>query len=113
MPHEPFASLDALLAPETLGELAGSAIDSVRQLPFAGGHSASGSRFFTVETNDGSGPRFVVKRVSREWDWIMRATDDHVGRETLAWTSGLLDQLPPKSPTRSSPPPGMGMAGRF
>ena len=68
MPHEPFANLDELLSPQTLGELAGSAITSVRQLPFAGGHSASGSRFFAVETNDGHGPRFVVKRVSREWD---------------------------------------------
>ena len=96
MPHEPFANLDELLAPETLSELTGSAVNSVRQLPFAGGHSASGSRFFAVETNDGHGPRFIVKRVSREWDWIMRATDDRLGREALAWTSGLLDHLPPE-----------------
>jgi hypothetical protein len=36
----------------------------------------------------------VLKRVSREWDWIMRATGDDQGREALAWTSGLLDRLP-------------------
>jgi hypothetical protein len=38
----------------------------------------------------------VVKRVSGEWDWIMRATDDRLGREALVWTSGLLDRLPPE-----------------
>jgi hypothetical protein len=96
MRHEPFASLDALLAPETLSQLVGDTITSVRRLTFAGGHSASGSRFFAVETNDGHGPRFVVKRVSSEWDWIMRATDDRLGREALVWTSGLLDRLPPE-----------------
>ena len=95
MQHEPLSSLDELLAPETLSQLVGDTITSVRHLPFAGGHSASGSRFLAVETNDGFGPRFVVKRVSTEWDWIMRATDDRVGREALAWTSGLLDRLPP------------------
>jgi hypothetical protein len=96
MPHEPFASLDELLAPETLSELAGSAIGSVRCLPITGGHSASGSHLLAIETNDGEGPRLVLKRVSREWDWIMRATGDDRGREALAWTSGLLDRLPPE-----------------
>jgi hypothetical protein len=94
MRHELLASLDELISPQTLSQLAGSAVTSRRQLPFAGGHSASGSRFFAVETNDGDGPRFVVKRISREWDWIMRATDDNRGREALAWTSGLFDRLP-------------------
>ena len=112
MPHEPLACLDELLLPQTLGELAGSAITSVRQLPFAGGHSASGSRFLAVETNDGRGPRFVVKRVSSEWDWIMRATDDRLGREALAWSSGLLDRLPPEvtHPTVAAARDGDGWA---
>ena len=66
MRHELFASLDELLGPETLSGLVGLAITSVQQMSFAGGHSASGSRFFAVGTNDGLGPRFVVKRISRE-----------------------------------------------
>jgi hypothetical protein len=96
MPHKPFANLDALLTPETLSNLAGSAIGSVRSLPLIGGHAASGSHLLAIETNGGKGPRFVVKRASSDWDWIMRATDDRVGREALAWTSGLLDRLPPE-----------------
>jgi hypothetical protein len=96
MRHEPFASFDELLAPETLSELAGCAIACVRCLPFVGGHSASGSRFLAVETNDGQGPRFVVKVSSPACDWIVRGTADHCGREVLVWTTGLLDRLPPE-----------------
>lgn len=96
MQHEPFASMDELLAAETLSALARATIDAARRLPFSRGHAASGSHLFAIETNGGEGPRFVVKRVSPEWDWIMRATDDRVGREALAWSSGMLDRLPPE-----------------
>src|SRR5688572_33228882 len=94
MQHEPLGSLDDLLAPETLSRLVGSTITSARRLPFTGGHSASGSSFLSVETNDGRGPRFIVKRSSPACDWIVRATADELGREVLVWTSGLLDRLP-------------------
>ena len=95
MCHTPFASLDELLAPETLSRLVGCSIASARRRPFVGGHSASGSSFLAIETNGGQGPRFVVKLSSPECDWIMRATADERGREVLVWTTGLLDQLPP------------------
>lgn len=94
--HVPFASLEDLLSPEALGELAAAPVDDVRRIPLSAGHAASGNPLLAVETNGGVGPRFVVKRVSPEWDWIMRATDDREGREALAWTSGLLDRLPPE-----------------
>jgi hypothetical protein len=96
MCHTPFASLDDLLAPETLSRLIGLPIVSARRLPFAGGDSASGSRFLAIETNDGQGPRFVVKLSSPKCDWIVRATADCRGREVLVWESGLLDRLPPE-----------------
>jgi hypothetical protein len=96
VPHHTFVSLDELLAPRTLSQLARIAISTVRREPFTGGNTASGSHLLAIETNHGCGPRFVVKRVSREWDWIMRATDDRVGREALTWSSGLLDRLPPE-----------------
>ena len=96
MHHEPFASLDELLAPATLTALCHEPVQSVRRAPFTGGHSASGSSFLAVETNDGDGPRFVVKLSSPDCDWIVRATGDTAGREVLVWTSGLLDRLPPE-----------------
>ena len=97
MRHQPEGSLDELLAPATLSRLSGQPVTSVCCLPFLGAaDSCSGSRFLHVETNQGRGPRFVVKRISREWDWIMRATADDRGREALVWTTGLLDRLPPE-----------------
>nr|MBA3417078.1 phosphotransferase [Chloroflexia bacterium] len=96
MRHEPYATLDELLAPETLSRLSGAAVSSVRREPFVGGHSASGSGFLALSTNEGSGPRFVVKLSSPACDWIVRATGDTQGREVLVWTSGLLDRLPPE-----------------
>jgi len=96
MRHELFTSLDELLAPKTLSQVVGCPITSVARLPFARGHSASGSRFFAIETNDSTGPRFVVKQMSPAWDWIMRATADYRCREALVWTTGLLDCLPPE-----------------
>jgi hypothetical protein len=96
MHHEPFARIDELLAPETLSRLVGSPIISARRLPFVGGHSASGSSFLAIETNDGQGPRLVVKLSSPACDWVVRGTADCRGREVLVWTTGLLDRLPPE-----------------
>src|SRR5215208_5107335 len=94
MHHEPLASLETMLAPEMLTRVSREPIDSVRCAPFTGGHSASGSSFVSVETNDGRGPRFIVKLSSPASDWIVRATADELGREVLVWTSGLLGRLP-------------------
>jgi hypothetical protein len=47
-----------------------------------------------VETNDGTGPRFVLKRISWERDMTMRVTNDHAGRAVTIWRDGLLDRLP-------------------
>src|SRR5439155_12308732 len=41
------------------------------------------------------GARFVVKHVSVENDWIMRATGDVGCRPLLVWRSGLLARVPP------------------
>lgn len=96
MVHQLFSNLDELLALETLSALEGSRIGEIRQLDFHSVDSLSGSRFLRIETvgaDDGQIRRFVIKRFSREWDWIMRATGDH-GRAALAWQSGLLDEVP-------------------
>jgi hypothetical protein len=93
--HALYPSLDTLLSPESLSVLAGQQISDVCRRPFpAARTSASGNCFLAVETNGGQGPRFVVKRVSLEWDWIMRATEDCQAREARVWQHGLLDRLP-------------------
>lgn len=52
----------------------------------------SGSRIERVRLDDGR--RLVLKHISREGDWIVRATHDE-GRIAALWESGLLDRLPP------------------
>ena len=95
--HHPLdASVDALLAPARLSELAGQPIASVRLQPLWARFAKSGSRLSLVETNQGLGPRFTLKQVSAEWDWQMRATGDHTCRAVALWQYGLLDRLPPE-----------------
>lgn len=53
--------------------------------------SLSGATFTKV-TRDGQ--PYVVKHLSRESDWVMRATGDEVFRPVAMWSSGLYAQLP-------------------
>lgn len=95
MARELARSVDELLTPARLGAVEGRSIAAVRQLPFHSADSLSGSRFLAVVTEgEGGERRYVLKRISREWDWIMRATGDDRGRAVVAWTSGLLNRLP-------------------
>ena len=60
-----------------------------RPLGSAGG---SGSTLERVTLDDGR--ELVCKRVSPEWDWISRATNDR-GRALSMWSSGLFERFPP------------------
>lgn len=96
MRHTLHSSLDDLLAPESLTALSGVPVATVAVAPLVAGHSASGCKLSLVTTNDGGGPTFVLKQMSLAWDWIMRATNDHQGREVVIWQTGFLDTLPPE-----------------
>jgi thiamine kinase-like enzyme len=92
--HDPYDRVTTLLSPDVLGRLACHPIVSVHLSPFAGDSGATASEFLRIDTNDGKGPRFVLKRVALATNWVMRATNDRQGRETLLWRSGLLDRFP-------------------
>src|SRR5258708_4639502 len=97
MRHAAAPSLEALLAPVTFAALEGRSVAAVRTAPFTTADSASGSGFLmveTLETPDGPGVRYLVKRIGRDRDWLMRTTDDP-GREALLWRDGVFDRLPP------------------
>ena len=96
MPRNLYPSVDAMLAPETLSVITRRSIATVQRQPFNSVDSLSGSRFLQEETNGGAGPRFVLKRISLDTDWVMRATEDERGRAVLAWQSGLIDRMPPE-----------------
>lgn len=98
MEHILYNSIEEMIRPETLSRLENKAFTATRLAPFQGmGWSASGSTFLAVHTTNGkaeNGPRYIVKRVSREWDWLMHATGDRCGRTTALWQYGIFDRLP-------------------
>jgi hypothetical protein len=57
-----------------------------------GAAGASGNTLERVTLDDGR--ELVSKRVSPEWDWISRATNDR-GRALSMWRSGLFERFPP------------------
>ena len=89
-----YDSVDELLAPETLTRLTGQRVQYVRCLPMQGG--VSGSHLLCIEANDGEiTARYVLKRMARQWDWVMTSSDDRHCRAVALWQSGLLDQIQP------------------
>ncbi len=94
MKYAIYASIDEMLAPETLSRLAGQPITSVQTRLIEAAYNKSGSRLLLVET--GGGPRYVLKQVAAEWDWQMRATDDRACRTVTLWRTGVFDRLPPE-----------------
>ncbi|MGP8159798.1 MAG: phosphotransferase family protein [Candidatus Dormibacteria bacterium] len=78
-PVRVFSSLEELLARVTA------------RRPFKTSDSLSGSQFESVECE---GERMVVKYVSVDHDWIMRASGDLNCRQLTLFASGLMDRLP-------------------
>lgn len=95
MPYTLHTNVDELLSPLALSRFAGRPVSSVQIRPLTPDFAKSGSRISLVETNDGAGPRFVLKCVSCAWDWLMRATEDETCRSVTLWQHGVLDRLPP------------------
>lgn len=94
MTHTLFPSVDALLAPATLSRLTGQPVTGVTLRLLTPEFGRSGSRILAVITNDGEGPRLILKRVALAWDWLMRTTEDTRCRSVTLWQAGLFDQLP-------------------
>lgn len=93
MKHKLYGSITEMPAPQTLSELLGRPVKYVRCLPMAGGYS--GGRLMRVELDQKPSARLVLKHMSPDWDWGMRASDDRVCRSVTLWQYGLLDRLLP------------------
>ncbi len=94
MQHELYSSIDEMLAPHCLSELTGANIRTVRLRPLSDREGVSGNQLLAVETDNNA--RFILKRMSLERDWIMRASNDHQCRSVTLWQTGVLDQLQPE-----------------
>lgn len=94
MQHELLDGIDRLIDPDNLSRLAGRPVKSIVTRGLVADFAKSGSQLYIVETDDRYGPRFVLKRVDIERDWLMRATEDVHCRSVSLWAHGLFDRLP-------------------
>lgn len=102
--HILFSSINELLDPAFLSEAAGAEVRTVHSQLLTGGFAHSGSELRLVECELGSAhsggvltaatSRFVLKRLNRETDWLMRVTDDDECRSVTLWSEGILDRMP-------------------
>ncbi|MCG8478765.1 MAG: phosphotransferase [Spirochaetales bacterium] len=100
--HTLLASPRELLDPDRLREATGEPIVGVERKALSSGFAHSGSELYLIETQldacgsspPGAGPRFVLKRLSFEWDWLMQVTEDRRCRSVALWEHGLFDRLP-------------------
>jgi hypothetical protein len=94
MQHELYSSIDEMLAPACLSELTGTRIRTVRLRPMSDRQGVSGNQLLAIETDNDA--RLILKRMSWERDWVMRASNDQRCRAVTLWQSGVLDQLLPE-----------------
>ncbi len=86
----------ALLDPEHLGRIEGRRVQRIHHEPLVTVDGLSEVPLERIVAGGPDGTRsFVLKRLAYASDWVMRATGDTLGRPVVAWTSGLLDRLPP------------------
>ena len=88
-----FASVEELLEPATLSTLVKVLVRSVKRVPVEQADAYSGSRFYSIETNDTAGPRFILKLLAQDSD--APASWGGLNRTVAAWQHGILDSLPP------------------
>lgn len=96
MKHELYDSVDELLSSETMSLLTGQTNRNTHISPMVDRGGNSGSRIMWVTTNDADGPRYVLKQMRFDWDWIMVTTADDHCRSVALWQSGILDRLSPE-----------------
>lgn len=95
MQHKLFANIAEMTQPKTLSGLVQQPLKETCLAPFeTSGWSSTEAEFLGVNGCNGDQPRFIIKRLRRDKDWVMEATDDSHWRSITVWQQGLLDHLP-------------------
>lgn len=90
-----YSSIAELAQPENLSDLLKELITTTCIEPFETiGYSSTESEFLAVDRCGVNQPRYIIKRMRQERDWVMQATDDRHWRAVAIWQHGLLDRLP-------------------
>lgn len=96
LPHPPsFASIETLLAPETVRELLALPEGDwrVQRAPIEGGLSGARLERITIQNGDRSA-NAVLKQIDPQTNWLMRASGDRMGREIAFTQSPIWSQMP-------------------
>jgi hypothetical protein len=87
-------SVEDLIDPVTLSLLEPAAIRSVHCERVEMTSSNTGNRFYEVTTNEGSGPRYLLKRRYKGSNVIVSGPDGDFTRTVILWQHGVFDRLP-------------------
>jgi len=95
MQRELCASINEMIQPETLSGLVQQPLKETCLTPFeTNGWSSTEAQFLGVSGCNGEQPSYIIKRLRRDKDWVMEATNDDHWRAIAIWQQGLLDRLP-------------------
>lgn len=95
MEHAIYKSIEDVAKPETFSKLVGKNIGETCLTSFEPlGWSSTESSFLAIDGCEAETPQYMFKRLRKEHDWVMTATDDRNWRAILVWSHGLLDRLP-------------------
>jgi len=95
MQYKLYPNITAMTKPEELNRLVGQNMNTACLAPFeTKGWSSTEAEFLGVNNCNGDQPRYIIKRLRKEKDWVMAATNDDHWRAITVWQQGLLDRLP-------------------
>jgi hypothetical protein len=95
MQHERYPSISEMTRPETLQCFVQQPLSETCLAPFeTNGWSSTEAEFLGVSGCNGEQPLYVIKRLRRDKDWVMEATNDYHWRAIAIWQQGLLGRLP-------------------
>ncbi len=93
--HALFASVDEMLSPAALSGALHRPVRTVQRVP-AEVNGTSGNPMEWVTLDGDAQPRYLLKRIDPQNDWIMQASQDVLCRSVTLWQYGLLDRLLPQ-----------------
>jgi hypothetical protein len=95
MVHFLYPSIEEMTSPDTLSALVHLRSPATCLTPIeTKGWSSTEAEFLGVNDCNGDQPQYIIKRLRKEKDWVMAATNDNHWRSITVWQQGLLDRLP-------------------
>lgn len=92
--REPYASLEAMIAPAELSRLLGRQVDTASVAEAEVTFTSTGARFRSVRLDDEAEPSLFIKLVDPATDWVALFTEDRARRAVALWVEGVFARMP-------------------